>query len=224
MNSEELVRAANEARPDLMVKTAIALAAIEKLDPAYLQEVIGEFNSITGSTVEKVASMGGMAPIVRAVGTAGAVALAGSLATDLYDAAKRKLTQGTSLKRILESNPELSTYKKEDVRKAFDTMHRYAPEFTADPNLGGQVIHRMVELPHENANLIMQLLAARKNIRDTKKNQFSLGNVNTKDEVGDKKIMATYEAALKAKADAAMLNAAGDIEKRLTNLRVSAFK
>jgi hypothetical protein len=61
------------------------------------------------------------------------------------------------------------------IETAFNTVHRYAPEFTSDPNLGGQVIQNMLELPQNQVNMVKELINARKNIRDTRKNQFSMG-------------------------------------------------
>lgn len=231
MTPQELVKAASEARPDLMNKTAIALAAASKIDPSFANEAIEEFNRITNTTVEKVAAVGGMGPVLKAVGTAGAVALAGSVATDLYDAAKRALTKGTSFKRMMDFNPALSAYKKEEVRRAFETMHRFAPEFTADPNLGGQVINRMVELPQDNANLIMQLINANKNVADTRRNQFAIGKVDVRDpeaELESKKAYTKWEHDTypnKGKTSSARFSKVGsDLQKRLDDLRAANLK
>lgn len=179
MTPEEMLKTANDARPDLMFKTAVALAATEKVSPEFAQEVISDFRKITDTTTEKVAAVGGWKGFAAGVGGSVLSAIGGALASDLYDAARRGLTKSTSFKRILEANPSLKSLPKKEVQTAFNTFHRFAPELTADPNLGGQILRTMVTLG-ENGDqriLVNELIKSRKDIRDVRKNQFHTGSV-----------------------------------------------
>jgi hypothetical protein len=178
MNPSEILTAAAEAKPELIEKVAMALFALEHIDPDFASELAGDIKSITEHTVEKTAAdmSGGLKAFTAAAGGALAVGLAGAVATDLYDAAKRGLTKGLNYKRILDANPDLKkNYDGKDLKNAYGTFHRYAPEFTADPNLGGQILRAMAEIPANQKALVDDLLKARSNLRTSKEKQFKLG-------------------------------------------------
>jgi hypothetical protein len=193
-----MVKAAADARPDLMNKAAVAMMLLEKESPEFAADLAAEFNLIATSTVEKVAASGPSGMSGYAKGVAGLLgsALAGAVATDLYDAAKRGLTKGKNFNRIMDMNPDLKRYDKGDLKKSYDTLHMYAPEFTADPNMGGQVLHRLVELPQDQHNMIKELINARKNLRDVKRGQFSSGSMAFSEDTSEKDM-----AFERAKAD-----------------------
>lgn len=181
MNSE-ILKAAGEAEPELIEKVAKALFVLEHIHPDFAADLTAELDSITEYTHEKVSAdaFGGIKPWAGAVGGMIAAGLAGAVATDLYDAAKRGLTKGMNYKRILEMNPDIKkNYDQKDLKKTFDTLHRYAPDFTADPNLGGQILRAMAEIPQDQHQLVKDLINSRKNLRDTKKGQFSMGVAGT---------------------------------------------
>lgn len=195
MTAEDILAAAYEANPEYVEKTANALFVLEQWEPEFARELAEDITTITNVTLEKSAAVdwkaaGEAASKIGkgvAMTAAGGVAmgLASSVAGDLYDAAKRGLSKGSNLKRIMTANPELQRQNKKSVINAFNTLHRYAPEFTADPMLGGQLLNRMVEMPHDQYNLVKDMLTARKTLSDTKKNQFALGKVDA--EKGEKK-------------------------------------
>ena len=179
MTSQELLEAAHKARPDLVEKTANALFVLEQWEPEFAKELADDITTITSVTLQKTASISDFAgKAAIGAGMAMATGLAGAVAGDLYDAAKRGLTKGTNLKRILSHNPELQRGDKKALINSFNTLHRYAPDFTADPMLGGQVLSRMIELPHDQLNLVKDLLSSRKTLVESKKNQFTLGRIN----------------------------------------------
>lgn len=176
MTSQELLAAVNKEHPDIIEKTAEALSILEELEPEFAKELAEDIALITDVTLQKTASIGSIAGrAALGLGSAVGVGIAGAVAGDLYDAAKRGLTKGTNLKRILANNPELQRGNRKAVITSFNTLHRYAPEFTADPMLGGQILNRMIELPNDQLNLVKDLLSSRKVLREAKKNQFSLG-------------------------------------------------
>lgn len=178
MTTADLLAAAEEARPDLMQKTAAMLGLLERLSPEHELEVRAELAKIASYTNEKVAAAEGYGPAARfglAVGGTLLAGLAGSVATDMYDAAKRGLTKGTNFKRILRANPELKHFEKERLHNSFDALHRYAPEFTADPILGGSLLKSVAEVPGNEHVVIKDLINARKNLQDAKHTQFTPG-------------------------------------------------
>jgi hypothetical protein len=175
MNSE-ILKAAQEAEPELIEKVAKALYVLERIDPDFAADLTAELDAITEYTNEKVSAdmTGGAKAWLGAAGGALALGLAGAMATDLYDAAKRGLTKGMNYRRIMEANPELKkNIPAKQLKSSFDTFHRYAPDFTADPNLGGQILKAMAEIPENQHQIVKDLLNSRKNLRDVKKGQFS---------------------------------------------------
>jgi hypothetical protein len=180
MNRKEILQAAQAACPEMMAKTAHALALLEKLDPSFVPEVLVDFDHITKFTHEKLASGPGQASGMKGLGLAVGGALAAGLATavagDLYEAARRGLTKGTNFKRIMAANPDLKNYDKARVRASFDTLHRYGPEFTADPLMGGSLLKAVAGLEGNEHTLIKDVIKARKEFYDAKKNRFSAGH------------------------------------------------
>jgi hypothetical protein len=181
MNQKEILQAAQVSCPEVMAKTAQALALLEKVDPSFVPEVLSDFNTITKFTSEKVASVGagqaaGLKGFGLAVGGALAAGLATAVSADLYDAARRGLTKGTNFKRIMAANPDLKNYDKARVRASFETLHRYGPEFTADPLMGGSLLKAVAGLEGNEHTLIKDVIKARKEFYDAKKNRFSAGH------------------------------------------------
>lgn len=185
MLPDQILKEAAAVEPGLVAKIAVALSMIEEQCPEFLEDTASEMNEVVHQSNAKLASASPQAiaaartwGAAKLVGGAAASALATTIASDLYDAAKRGLTKGTNLNRIMEMNPQLKSYDKSDVKKAFNSLHKFAPEFTSDPNLGGQILHRLVELPNDQHNLIRELISSRKNIRDIRRSQFAMEPVD----------------------------------------------
>lgn len=174
MNAQELVKMAGESHPELIGKTAVALSMLEKVAPEFLPDTVQEMNYILNMPIEKLAAAPTSSFGSALAGSIGS-AVVGAVASDLYDAAKRGLTKGSNFQRIMEFNPELKKFDKKQLTAAYDTLHRFAPEFTADPNLGGQILHNMADLPNNQRVMIESLIKQRKELRDTRKNQLSPG-------------------------------------------------
>lgn len=179
MDRTEFLTAVNDAHPELMSKTAQMVAALEKISPEFVPDVTADFNTIFSVLDEKTAAispdtMGGLQRF--GLGVAGTVAggLLGAVATDLYDAAKRGLTKGRNFNRIMEANPNLKReVDPKSLRMAYNTLHRYAPDFTADPLVGGALLKQVSELPQMSHKTIVELIGARKDINDAKGRHFS---------------------------------------------------
>ena len=195
MSAEKLLQSIAEEQPVLMAKIAAALKMTETIDQDFAEDTAREFSVILEYTTEKVAA--GWADWGKGVAAMSAVSLAGAVGSDLYDAAKRGLTASANFRRIMSGNEALAGYDKKDVRRAFDSLHRYAPEFTADPSVGGQLIHRMLEVPNDQHNIIKDFVMARKNLRESKQRQFQMNNVpyQAPDNLAEK-----HEWAMKADA------------------------
>jgi len=176
MNANELLAAAFEADPAAVEKTANALFVLERWESDFADELKNDISHITNHTMEKMA---GADWGKFGLGVAGAAlsGLGASVAGDLYDAAKRGLTKGKNFRAIMLNNPELQrSVDKKTLLNSFNTLHRYAPEFTADPMLGGQILKSMSEIPENQVTVIKDLLNARKTLREAKGKQFSFGS------------------------------------------------
>ena len=174
MTAQELLNAAYEANPSYVEKTAKALYVLERTAPEFAEDLKKDIDTITDVTNTKLAEgYKVMKSIAIGAGSMLGAGLAAAIATDLYDAAKRGLSKSSNYKRIMAANPGLlkgSDHK--SLKDSFDTLHRYAPEFTADPMLGGQILKTMVEIPENQLTLIKDLLNARNTMRSAKASQF----------------------------------------------------
>lgn len=181
MTAAELLTAAEQARPELMKKVAVAIELLEEISPLHARDLKSDIAEITGYTTTKLAAVqqgyGAMSRWGAALGTSLVAGLAGSAAVDLYDAAKRGLNKGSNFRRIMTANPELKHYEKERLHNAYDAIHHYAPEFTSDPMLGGTLLKSVVEVPGNEYTIIKDLLNARKNLQDAKHTQYRPGTV-----------------------------------------------
>lgn len=195
MTAEEILAAANEANPEYVEKTANALFVLQHGEPEFVDEMMKDINIITAVTMEKSAgvkdvlrrgwgSTGGKLPdaaqgVLIAGAASVALGLGAAVAGDLYDAAKRGLTRKRNYDAIVKANPDLQRHDKKELINSFSTLHRFAPEFTADPRLGGELLGAMASLgggaEGGQRALVEELLNSRKTLVDARKNQFSLG-------------------------------------------------
>lgn len=171
MTDNELLSAVEKAEPALLAET---MEMLSELPSEFEKDVYEDFSTILSMVHEKTAALSDQAKSV-ALGVGGTVAggLLSSIATDLYDAAKRGLTKGRNFDRIMSANPEL---KKDLDRKAmmsaFNTLHKYAPEFTADPLVGGVLVRQLAEIPATSFKTVTELLGARKDFQDSRGRHF----------------------------------------------------
>lgn len=178
---KRILDAAQEAAPETMAKVA---ELVSQIGPEFLEDVFQEFDAISEMTLEKSAGvsdfvktriMPGALKGAVLVGVAGAAALGTSIAADLFDAAKRGLTKDRNFKRIMKYAPQLRGEVSDPgrIKPAFDALHRYAPDFTADPMLGASLLKSLVNQPPGNEHvLITALLNSRKTLGEIKNNQF----------------------------------------------------
>lgn len=180
MTTEDILLAAGEACPDLMEKVAEAIVHLEETDKQAATELLGEIDAIVNYASVKTASAAPSTLLQSAksgalvVGGMLGAGLAAAVATDLYDAAKRGLTKSTNFKRVMEANPDLrKSVDKDRLRQSFDAVHRYAPEMTADPLVGGAILKSVAELPGNEFTSIKAVIDARKSLQEAKHKGYS---------------------------------------------------
>lgn len=178
----ELEESDKDAAADLLKEIdAIASYAVEKTaGVADIAKAIGGVAKAAPGVIGRGAMAGGSAFARNAgkgaviVGGMIGAGLAAAVATDLYDAAKRGATKSVNLKRIMEANPDLKkSVDKERLRQSFDAVHRYAPEMTADPLVGGAILKSVAELPGNEFTSIKAIIDARKSLQEAKHKSFS---------------------------------------------------
>lgn len=185
MTAEHIFRTAASSEPVVFTKTARILKQIEETDTEAFQETVGEFGKIAGfasGELEKVAGIG--ADMAVAAGGGIIAALGTAVAMDLFDAAKRGLTKGNNYQNVMALNPDLKRLPKNNVRRAFDAIHRFGgPEITADPMVTGVMVKHLAELPEMSPETIFKVISARKGIQDSRKLQ-QVPTINHKSEKG----------------------------------------
>jgi hypothetical protein len=192
MTNEELLQSSSQISPKLFEKTATAMKLIERLNSDVVQELSQDITDILDVTQEKMAqyektklavsfsgAMRTMGDVAKkgggVVGGGIGAALLTSIASDIYDSAKSKLTKAKNYSKIIQQNPELlQKFDKAKLQKSFNTLHNFAPEFTADPQLGAQLLNAMSETLNQGQQyqILRELLNSRKTLQDVKTNQF----------------------------------------------------
>jgi hypothetical protein len=108
----------------------------------------------------------------EAIGANVAQSVVHSLANDAFDAVKRGITKGWYYRKMLKNNPDLQKKDARMVKQVFSTLHRYNPEYTADPWVAGTWVRdhtNLATLGSIDIGTVNQIVGARKNIVDVKK-------------------------------------------------------
>ncbi len=185
MNTE-ILKLAAEAEPETMMKAVQAIELTEKIAPEFVPDILADFATITDVTTEKIASIpgiGALGPkaastaigIATVVGTGVAASLGSHIAADLFDAAKRGLSKGRNYKRIMDASPNLKNevIDKSRIRPAFESLHRFAPDFMSDPLMGASLLKALANQPGGNEYQLMEkLIGSRKNLLEIKEKQM----------------------------------------------------
>jgi len=178
----ELLEKVAEVRPDAYAM--LEKAATELNGTPFYDELVAETQAIVkkASAMDVVRRAGGYArqagealkgpanalkgPATWLGGAAGG-ALALSAAGDLYDAAKRGLTKGRNFSTMMKSNPDLADADPEQVKSVFSTLHRFNPEFSADPSVAGQFVRQGLSYGTD-LDTVGKLTQTRKNVQDAR--------------------------------------------------------
>jgi hypothetical protein len=164
LTKEALVQYAGETAPALMQKTAAVLVQVEQESPEDVAWVARELDAISEHTFDKIAEMGAWGKWGLAVGTGVAAGIANDLAGDLYSSAKRGLSKSRNLRAIMKVNPDLKAMDKHRLQMSFDAIHRYAPEMTADPLVGGALLKSVADVSGNEGVAIKNIIDMRKNV------------------------------------------------------------
>jgi hypothetical protein len=138
------------------------LVKAAKDDPAlleaYLEKTagIGDFASSVGKYMQQAAP----AIVGGTLLTAGIAAGTGVLG-QAYDSIKNSVTKARSYKDMLDKNPQLANYNAEAVQGAFNTLHRFNPEYAGDPLVAGTFVRNAAEQERVDVQQIHGLLQAR---------------------------------------------------------------
>lgn len=205
-DSASLLQVAQQASPGTIEKVAQILHVLEKDEPYFAEGLKSDIRDVLNYATEKTAASmqgHGMGGFGMALGGTLLAGLGASIATDLYDAAKRGLTKGSNFRTIMKANPELAHLEGVDQRRlrtSFDAIHRYAPEFTSDPVVGGALLRTMATQPAGSEHQqIMTLMQARKNLQEAKHKQYSPQNVhitakdNSQKELQDRQFQHSWD-------------------------------
>lgn len=100
---------------------------------------------------------------------AAAAGVAMSLGGDMYEAVKRGLTKGRHYKNMLEANPELRAKGNLPfVKRHFNTLHKFNPEYASDPHVAGSYIKGNIDLESDDIGAIHNLVKARREIQQAR--------------------------------------------------------
>jgi len=134
-----------------------------------------------------------------ALAATGAIAagVAYSLAGDMYDSLRRGITKTHHYKKMLAENPDLRERPAKDVQKVFSTLHRFNPEFSADPMVSGSFVRNNLALAGSDQGTVdmhtlINLVSARKNLSDIRKLPIP-GKVPWPTDLEDQKTLSEIE-------------------------------
>jgi len=161
MRAEQLFEKIAEVRPE--VYQFFAATQDEVRESPFRDEIVGRLNELV-----KVAGL--MGNIAGGVGTTIATGIAYNLAGDLYDSLRRGLTKGRNYRNMLAANPDLKREDGQKVRRAFEVLHQFNPEFSGNPVVAGSFVRDQAQLNElGNIQMLGNLVSARKNLSDIKK-------------------------------------------------------
>ncbi len=148
-----LVKTAGEIRQSPFRDEVVSeMAGIMKAAEDSQQKIAFSFGAVAGG-IGNAASHVGNQPLVKYIGSTVAAGVALSLASDLYEAARRGLTKSRHWSNMLEQDPSLAEQSKTDpmVKTVFTTLHRFNPEFSGDPHVAASFVKNMLEYPGDTS-------------------------------------------------------------------------
>ena len=206
MNAPALMQKMAEVAPgeyNFILKTAA-----EVRESPFRDEIVNELNS----SMEKAAGIPSTIGRSLAIGVPAMVigGVAATLAGDMYDSIKRGLTKTRNYKNMLEANKDLSGTDP-SVKANFETLHRFNPEYSADPNVAGGYVRHAKQFPSD-IGMVHGLVSSRKAIRDSR----SLRTLPVPIERPvDDEMRQTELARNKAQATASKAQAASNYEQKM---------
>lgn len=179
MNSTQLMEKVAEVSPekyDFLVKTAA-----EVRESPFRDEIVGELGGVLEKAAMDWGRMGAAAGNgAMSLGKGLAVTALGgigmALAGDMYDATRRGITKTRNYKRMMASNPDLKEKPAVAVQAIFSTLHRFNPDFSADPIVSGSFVRNHVEMAGEGPGAVgldslKSLVDSRKGLNESRRLQ-----------------------------------------------------
>jgi hypothetical protein len=91
-----------------------------------------------------------------------------TIAHDVYSDIKHSVMKARNYKRMLEANPQLKDIPPEQVQAAFNTLHKFNPEYASDPMVAGAFIKTTAGLERMGIGDIHGLVKARSDMVSTR--------------------------------------------------------
>lgn len=122
----------------------------------------------TAGFVGDVAGHVDPAKTVAGLITAGLVVGAATGGRDIYDAVKGKIMHHRSFGKMMDMNPALKKHDKKMVNAAFNTLHRFNPDYAADPLVAGTFVQNALDMSRVDVGTVNSLVDANSKLkRDT---------------------------------------------------------
>jgi len=161
METKELFNKLAEAHPEFYSYFLETQGEVQ--ESPYKDEIVGELSHIVKE------GMGQLANYAAGVGASIGAGIAYHLAGDLYDSLRRGLTKGRNYKNMLSENPDLKRQDGMKVRRAFEVLHNFNPEFSGNPVVAGSFVRDQVQLNElGNISMLSSLVSSHKSLADTK--------------------------------------------------------
>jgi hypothetical protein len=143
---------------------ALRKEAMEKLgfgtflkDPSlrkgFMRKTLGHMYDIAPMAAGGVA-LGGLVGAAQTLGEKGIGAAAGSI------------QKASRYKKMVQENPDLAEADPNVTQRAFDTLHKFNPEYASDPMVAGTFVRNAVDQERIDIAAVNSLVQARKNMAD----------------------------------------------------------
>jgi len=76
----------------------------------------------------------------KSIGTIALFAGAANAVGDLYDTAKDAINKSRNYKAMMDMNPALNEMDSTMVQRAFNTLHKFNPQYASDPTVAGEFV------------------------------------------------------------------------------------
>ena len=124
----------------------------------------------TGFLKKTVGAMYDVAPVAAAgAAIGGAFGLAQRAGEAGLGAATGGIQKARRYREMVQENPDLAEADPAVTQKAFNTLHRFNPEYASDPMVAGTFVRNVVDQERLDIGTVNSLVQARKNIADQKK-------------------------------------------------------
>lgn len=133
--------------------------------PSLAQEVLGK-----GGIARKALLLGAVGAGIGG----GAAALSGAM-----DKAENHISKNRNFEAALKANPTLREFKQEDLKSAYDALHRFSPEIAKEPLATGAFLRRSMLFKDEGIqpNDVKTLVDVRKALAESRKSEGASSSI-----------------------------------------------